>query len=923
MKKRYYKLISLCLVGWMMMNGTSISYAAEVSCTEEVQEGSPTVEGVSEEHTAQTDENEETVDDIPDLVVQGTGENEIPENSGEELIIAGTEESLEPVAAPPKNVDNEILNSALVKVENYLSAAVTNPVSDTINGEWSVIAMARYGVLSEEAKNNYLANLYEELDQTDGVLDSNKYTEYSRAILALTAIGKNPSDVKGYNLLYYLADFNKVKFQGINGSIWALLALDSYQYEIPKLSAEDLEKGKIQTTREKLIQEILDREIEGGGWALGAGSGADPDITAMAVMAIAPYTHQRQDVKSAFDRGIEKLSNMQNEFGGYNRAGSGENLESAAQVITALSVVDSSLLNDDRFIKNGNSLFDYMLQYQIPADGSFCHSLDNIQTDGIATDQGAIALLSYYRAVNGQNSIYDMTDVSQEENPDSEESAENIEKLREQIAKFQQEAYISDKKQVYQLSIQLEEMKPFEEKEEFANKINGILEEIKKQENIVQNLGEKIWDELNPEIIAQEDTETVDLLMQEYMEIPEANRSYVEHSDELLRADEIIQKLKKEVLSKQIFEMMKISKKDFIYYGNDYRILLEGKQSYADLDMNAAIRFEKKDKRYDFHFIGEGQLPGEIQIQAECDFPDGEYELYLGEGEPVGKVTVSQGNMECTLEKYGDYYFEIQDESGKELIIQSTTKDNRESISNAPKTTSSGRPSSQVSSKSSSKNKIMTNIVKAHVVNNIVSQEQVNDVKGTEKNLVMEGKMGDGTTYVMTLHGKDVKEIKEIQIGLENTSKYQDEILVLSENPSFLSFAQKDNFPGVIQVETSVDLENGEYLLFYYDPQKEKAEYIQKVEVNDKKTKFLVESGGDYFIAKKAKVKSVSEIMEGDNENSEEITVDQVTADNLIIEGTKNTSRSILPYAIGVSGVIVVIAVIVIIIRKNHRVVGK
>lgn len=316
MKKRYYKLISLCLAGWMMMNGTSISYAAEVSCTEEVQEGSPTVEGVSEEHTAQTDENEETVDDIPDLVVQGTGENEITENSGEELIIAGTEESRAPVVAIPSNVDNEILNSALVKVENYLSAAVTNPVSDTINGEWSVIAMARYGVLSEEAKNNYLANLYEELDQTDGVLDSNKYTEYSRAILALTALGKNPSDVKGYDLLYYLADFNKVKFQGINGSIWALLALDSYQYEIPELSAEDLGKGKIQTTREKLIQEILDREIEGGGWALGAGSGADPDITAMAVMAIAPYTHQRQDVRSAFDRGIEKLSNMQNEFQG-------------------------------------------------------------------------------------------------------------------------------------------------------------------------------------------------------------------------------------------------------------------------------------------------------------------------------------------------------------------------------------------------------------------------------------------------------------------------------------------------------------------------------------------------------------------------------------------------------------------------------
>ena len=78
-------------------------------------------------------------------------------------------------------------------------------------------------------------------------------------MLALTAIGVDPSDVNGYNMLYPLANFKQVNWQGVNGTIYALLALDSKNYEIPKLTEEDLGKGLEQTTREKLIQQILDK----------------------------------------------------------------------------------------------------------------------------------------------------------------------------------------------------------------------------------------------------------------------------------------------------------------------------------------------------------------------------------------------------------------------------------------------------------------------------------------------------------------------------------------------------------------------------------------------------------------------------------------------------------------------------------------
>lgn len=68
-----------------------------------------------------------------------------------------------------------------------------------------------------------------------------------------------------------------MKSQGINGPIFALIALDSHDYEIPKAVA-----GKTQTTREALIDAILAAQLSDGGWNVN-GNGADADMTAMAI----------------------------------------------------------------------------------------------------------------------------------------------------------------------------------------------------------------------------------------------------------------------------------------------------------------------------------------------------------------------------------------------------------------------------------------------------------------------------------------------------------------------------------------------------------------------------------------------------------------------------------------------------------------
>ena len=75
------------------------------------------------------------------------------------------------------------------------------------------------------------------LTEKDGVLSAQRYTEYARAVLALTSIGFDVTDVAGYDILEPLADYASVCRQGVNGPLWALIALDSYGYDIPEAPA--------------------------------------------------------------------------------------------------------------------------------------------------------------------------------------------------------------------------------------------------------------------------------------------------------------------------------------------------------------------------------------------------------------------------------------------------------------------------------------------------------------------------------------------------------------------------------------------------------------------------------------------------------------------------------------------------------------
>ncbi len=243
-----------------------------------------------------------------------------------------------------------------------------------------------------------------------GVLHEKKYTEYSRVIVALTSIGADPSNVGGYNLLTPLGDFDKTIWQGINGPIWALIALDSGNYAIPNNPS-----AATQATRQMYIDEILSRQLADGGFSLFGGiEGADaatetsdPDITGMALQALSKYQDQPK-VKQVTEEALACLSKMQKSDGGF-ASWNTSNLESCVQVIVALAELGIPL-SDNRFMKDGNTMIDNLLTFYMKGKG-FLHTSDGSGSNQMATEQGFYGLVAAYRAQQGKNTLYRMGDA--------------------------------------------------------------------------------------------------------------------------------------------------------------------------------------------------------------------------------------------------------------------------------------------------------------------------------------------------------------------------------------------------------------------------------------------------------------------------------------------------------------------------------
>ena len=284
------------------------------------------------------------------------------------------------------NIDEVIGETA-----GYIIKTADNP---TIENDWDVFSVVRSDYpVPDEYIQRYITNAKNVIAEQQGILHERKYTEYSRVILALTAVGENPVDIEGYNLFTPLADYEKTISQGINGAIFALLAIDSNHYDIPE--------------KNMYLDYILSHQNPDGGFSLGGGT-SDIDITAMALQALAKY---KTDERAAgvISKALDYLSANQNENGGFGTADN-ESSEHTAQVITALCELGTDPANSD-FIKNGQTLEDSLMSYYIDG-GGFCHIHSIPYENRMSTQQALYALASVKRLRENKTSVYDMTDVN-------------------------------------------------------------------------------------------------------------------------------------------------------------------------------------------------------------------------------------------------------------------------------------------------------------------------------------------------------------------------------------------------------------------------------------------------------------------------------------------------------------------------------
>ena len=244
------------------------------------------------------------------------------------------------------------------------------PIPGPLGGEWLVLGMCRLGYdLPEGWIDGYRQKLERYVTDCGGILHDRKYTEYSRVILTVTAMGGDARNVAGYDLTAPLEDYEQTIFQGVNGAIYALLALDSGNYGSEAI-------------RERYIAHILEKELPDGGWCM-MGDVPEADVTAMALQALAKY-RDREDAKLAVERGLKVLENTE-----YTTS------EAVSQTIVALCELG---MPADEKVK-------LLLTYQTEA-GDFRHVMDG-DADVLSTEQAFYALVSAGLQLSGK-SLYRM-----------------------------------------------------------------------------------------------------------------------------------------------------------------------------------------------------------------------------------------------------------------------------------------------------------------------------------------------------------------------------------------------------------------------------------------------------------------------------------------------------------------------------------
>lgn len=348
----------------------------------------------------------------------GEEEGEVPDtdaetpDTGTETPEGENEQKPDPTLPPAANpVTEEQIATAIQSATQFIS-------KKGVKDEFGAIAIKAAG---KEIPQQYIDDLKKSIITNKG--NYRNVTDYERIVLALSAAGIDAAHFAGYNLIENIYTNERMTNQGNNGVIYALLALDSGDYDVP---------NDAKWTRESLVNYLLDQQLDNGGWSL-YGSKASVDITGMALTALAPYKGQEK-VQGAIDQAVAWISSVQDDNGGFSDdSNGGDASETTAQVIIGLASVGINPTEErftkqpvDTFAENldssssGVNLIQQLLTFK-QDDGGFAH-LQGGESDMMASSQALLALASYDNYLTNKGSIYQFTEPMIEVAPTPEQN---------------------------------------------------------------------------------------------------------------------------------------------------------------------------------------------------------------------------------------------------------------------------------------------------------------------------------------------------------------------------------------------------------------------------------------------------------------------------------------------------------------------
>ncbi|MDD3888383.1 MAG: S-layer homology domain-containing protein [Syntrophomonadaceae bacterium] len=242
--------------------------------------------------------------------------------------------------------------------------------NQTTLDSWEVIGLANAGI-------NLSVDTWQ-LPDWDVDPETTSVGNYAKTILAIKAVGQDPTDINGRNLCQELA--NKQNPTGGHFGVW-------FTDHIWSVVALDAAGGNYNVS--EAIDYIINNKKSDGGYAV-SGVTADPDTTGFTLIALANHT-EIEGVNQGINEAKDCLYSLQLDTGGFSSTMGGESAESNSAIIRGLLAggFNATIISED-WTKNGNTMIDALFAFQLE-DKSFSHELEG-GSNRMATYQSFLAI---------------------------------------------------------------------------------------------------------------------------------------------------------------------------------------------------------------------------------------------------------------------------------------------------------------------------------------------------------------------------------------------------------------------------------------------------------------------------------------------------------------------------------------------------